>query len=1145
MAENEKRSPKKLGQSTSVKIGGKQYTSNDMQSLKQQTKEVHTATDMVNAPRDINKEVVNLTNTVKTENIKNLTDSCGSKTTATINSVNAKPIVRTENINRAGINNDTVTINVSEKQLEVIKDIIITQKITNAKYGKNNDSIHTISVSEDDYKKINNELTKRKVAEMQIETKIATDTIISDATARQQERENYTYQQKEMFDIVNKANKDSALNSAKTTDIQKIKETSEIAQQAKKSVQRQSAIVVTSQTVISKSKVQSDDDTPKTNITLKHLDNTKKSNTQNNTKTKNATPQNNKKTNTSQTDKSKSQNKHHKNGTINDVLKRATRKTKNALDEQNDSGSSTLSTALTAGEVSTRVFKTAQDVSPHVVKGAVGVYHVGEKTVKVVKGIDTTVGMVKTGAIKLDKDTAMRVKNMAVNKLKNTKPAQKLLHAITGIQTAVNTAKCYSIKIGYDVKRTVVLVQGMALGTVKVKITKDTLNAIKNTAIKGAIKGAKVGVNVAGYTIKTGVKTGIKIGKGINRGLLSTGDMLTNTDDMGAQALGYGLKTTHYVVKGIATTPKLAKASYKGIKTGVNTMVKTGKFTVRTYQGARNAVFLAKKAGKKVAFKYYANSLRGKAVKAIQKAGNSIVTAVIEGAKKLGMKIVLPLLLILLVVACGSNVISSFGTAVASILSPFFSDDSGNEVDESAWLTSHITAKRNQLIQDIKDTYNDNLVANGGQYHYVRFFNDFSDTEIELTDTNINTSIYTVSEYQEYIQPIFHTLILSEYEMEASESEMQSLLDELWDKMSIIKTEELPMEYCQMTKTDNADGTYTVTPVKENDGNVHADISTCPNYSAIQYHADDVGTPLCSCDHWYWICNGHKGSCTHSCNNDCAGGCHHTCGLLCHMFGCDHTCGDSCKKYCGHTHSEWHSASNSGCYTTNYHSGQLTSNCGNATQHKGCNGYYICQGHKVLALSFVLGNFGDLLNDYYLTEIHDLESRASLTTDEQKQLQELKDYYEICINYITVLEDELGVGGGTVVDLDGVTLTNVTDFACSFIGNPYVWGGTDPNTGADCSGFVQYVYAHFGVSLPRTSREQVTCGVTVPSISEAQAGDLIFYSEDGTDSGVYHVTMYLGNGKLVHASNSKPYPRGGIKVSNVYGTIYKIKRIAH
>lgn len=132
---------------------------------------------------------------------------------------------------------------------------------------------------------------------------------------------------------------------------------------------------------------------------------------------------------------------------------------------------------------------------------------------------------------------------------------------------------------------------------------------------------------------------------------------------------------------------------------------------------------------------------------------------------------------------------------------------------------------------------------------------------------------------------------------------------------------------------------------------------------------------------------------------------------------------------------------------------------------------------------------------------------------------------------------------GVVVNLEGVTLTEITKYACQYVGNPYKYGGENINTGIDCSAYVRYVYAHFGVSLPRTSREQVKTGKEVRNLEEAEPGDLIFYSKNGTDSGVYHVTMYLGNGKMVHASNSKPYPEGGIKVSSVYGKPYRIKRI--
>lgn len=86
----------------------------------------------------------------------------------------------------------------------------------------------------------------------------------------------------------------------------------------------------------------------------------------------------------------------------------------------------------------------------------------------------------------------------------------------------------------------------------------------------------------------------------------------------------------------------------------------------------------------------------------------------------------------------------------------------------------------------------------------------------------------------------------------------------------------------------------------------------------------------------------------------------------------------------------------------------------------------------------------------------------------------------------------------------------VVDYACQFIGNPYVWGGTSLTNGVDCSGFVQSVYANFGISLPRTTWDQINAGVGV-SYNEAMPGDLILY--DG------HVGIYMGNGQIVNAMN--------------------------
>ncbi len=96
------------------------------------------------------------------------------------------------------------------------------------------------------------------------------------------------------------------------------------------------------------------------------------------------------------------------------------------------------------------------------------------------------------------------------------------------------------------------------------------------------------------------------------------------------------------------------------------------------------------------------------------------------------------------------------------------------------------------------------------------------------------------------------------------------------------------------------------------------------------------------------------------------------------------------------------------------------------------------------------------------------------------------------------------------------TGSQVVNFATQFVGNPYVWGGTSLTNGADCSGFTQSVFANFGISIPRTAAAQASSGTPV-SLSDIQAGDLLFYSNG---SGIGHVTIYMGNGQVVHASNS-------------------------
>ena len=111
----------------------------------------------------------------------------------------------------------------------------------------------------------------------------------------------------------------------------------------------------------------------------------------------------------------------------------------------------------------------------------------------------------------------------------------------------------------------------------------------------------------------------------------------------------------------------------------------------------------------------------------------------------------------------------------------------------------------------------------------------------------------------------------------------------------------------------------------------------------------------------------------------------------------------------------------------------------------------------------------------------------------------------------------------------------MVNYGLQFVGHRYVWGGNDPHTGADCSGFVKYVYSHVaGITLPRTSREQARQGTPIKS-SQMRPGDLIFYANGGGT--VNHVAMYIGNGQIVHAASR----RSGIKISTWnYRTPYRI-----
>jgi cell wall-associated NlpC family hydrolase len=148
----------------------------------------------------------------------------------------------------------------------------------------------------------------------------------------------------------------------------------------------------------------------------------------------------------------------------------------------------------------------------------------------------------------------------------------------------------------------------------------------------------------------------------------------------------------------------------------------------------------------------------------------------------------------------------------------------------------------------------------------------------------------------------------------------------------------------------------------------------------------------------------------------------------------------------------------------------------------------------------------------FSSKVNEAQALVQPTIEEVKKIRTEAPSYEV------------GKSSASISD------SNIIAYASNFLGTPYFWGGTSPSTGFDCSGFTQYVYAHFGISLGRTTYDQINNGYEV-SKDALQAGDLVFF---GANNNPTHMGIYLGNNTYMHS------PRTGdvLKISPMTRTDY-------
>ncbi len=458
------------------------------------------------------------------------------------------------------------------------------------------------------------------------------------------------------------------------------------------------------------------------------------------------------------------------------LVKNAGNALQDRLTSQPDSGSAAMAATYTVGEYSYKTLKVAQKAVPFVGHTVQHTFHIAKKTIHIAHSVDSTLGLIQSGIIKVDKQFVLQLRNKALANLKNTHAVQKVIHSVDNIKTKAETFRKNIIRVKNGVIYTGSIVRNIALtGNVKLYLPKVTAQQLKKATAKGGIFLARF----AGKKIKLG-HAGVKH---MATAAYQIGDTIPDSDEMGVQSVTVGLKSLKYGNDAVSAAPKVVKKTAHLVKTSVTK-------TQHVYRNGRKIAKNVKRFGTKPT----ARHLKHNAEKALEKAGRSVVSAAINSIKALGLKFLLPLALIIAVICAISSSVSAPVAAVGTIFGGTFTNASTNQdVNIRDYLTGIVNGKRDDLAKQITDMRDNSLKGHGGSYDSVEL--NIDGKKVNVTESNILNSIYSTAEYVSIMEPLFNTIVLTDYNLQPTQDQIDTTISDIWNTVTVIDTSDRTDEY--------------------------------------------------------------------------------------------------------------------------------------------------------------------------------------------------------------------------------------------------------------------------------------------------------------------------------------------------------------